>query len=78
MRPPTWAAMAKPMKKNNRKIPASDASSPRLIWAYSLAKKNTGTNTSIVMPSMMFSTRNARLPKMLTLINGDSVRCSTR
>ena len=40
---------------------------PSEIWAYSLAKKKIGTNTSIEMPSTRFSTRNGRIRKMLHL-----------
>jgi hypothetical protein len=52
------------------------AFSASAIWPYTLAKKNTGMNTIMTMPRMMFSTPNARLAKMCTLISGDSVRRS--
>ncbi len=42
-----------------------------------LAKKNTGMNAIIASPKMTFSTVNARLLKMRTLISGESVRRST-
>ena len=61
MRPPIWAATTKPMKKYRRKRPASDAVLPRAIWAYSLAKKKTGTKASMAIPSTRFSTRKARI-----------------
>ena len=38
-----------------------DAVLPRAIWAYSLAKKKTGTNASMAMPSTRFSTRKGRI-----------------
>ena len=41
------------------------------------AKKNTGMNAIIAMPKMTFSTVNAWLLKIRTLISGDSVRRST-
>ena len=78
IRPPTWAAITNPMKKKSRNTPASEDVLPSEIWAYSLAKKNTGMNTVVAMPSTMFSTRNGRTRKMLTWISGDSVRSSTR
>ena len=70
--------MTKPMKKYSRKRPACEAVLPSAIWAYSLAKKNTGTNTSMEMPSTRFSTRNGRMRKMLTWMSGDAVRSSTK
>ncbi len=70
--------MTKPMKKYNRKRPALEAVSPREIWAYSLAKKNTGTKASMDTPRTMFSTRKARMRKMCTAMSGDAVRSSTK
>ena len=54
------------------------ASFPSEIWAYSLAKKKTGMNTSIEIPSTRFSTRNGRMRKMSTWISGEVVRGSTK
>ena len=51
---------------------------PSAICAYSLAKKNTGMNTSMVMPSTRFSTRKARMRKMLTCMSGDGGADSTK
>ena len=70
--------MTKPMKKYRRKRPASEADLAREIWAYSLAKKNTGMNASMEIPSTRFSTKNSRILKMRTCISGDSVRSSTK
>ncbi len=58
--------------------PASEGVLPRAIWAYSLAKKNTGTNTSMVIASTRFSTRKGRMRKMCTSISGEEVRSSTK
>ena len=66
------------MKKNSRNTPAWEAVLPSAICAYSLAKKNTGTNTSMDTPSTRFSTRNGRMRKMLTWMSGDGVRSSTK
>ena len=65
------------MKKNRRKRPACDADFARAIWAYSLAKKNTGTKTSMATPRTTFSTRNARIRNIWTCMSGDVVRSST-
>ena len=66
------------MKKYRRKRPASEADLPREIWAYSLAKKNTGMKASMEIPRTRFSTKNGRMRKMRTCISGDSVRSSTK
>ena len=66
------------MKKSSSTRPASEGVLPSEIWAYSEPKKNTGMNTSIVIPSTMFSTRNARMRNILTSISGESVRRSTK
>ncbi len=78
MRPAIWAAITNPRKKYSRNSPVSVDDLPNEIWAYSLAKKKIGTNTSIEMPSTRFSTKNGRILKMLTCISGSSVRCSTK
>ncbi len=70
--------MTKPMKKNNRMMPACEDDFPSEIWAYSLAKKNTGMKTKLVTPSTMFSTRNGRMRKMLTCMRGDAVCISAK
>ena len=41
-----------------------------------LAKKNTGTNTIMMMNRTMFSNRNARTWKMRTWISGELARSS--
>ena len=78
IRPPICANTTKPMKKYKISRLEVVAFSPRAICPYNLAKKNTGMNTSIEMPSTRFSTRNGLIRKMLTWISGDSVRSSTR
>ncbi len=77
IRPPICEAITKPMKNQSRKTPASEEESPSAICAYSLEKKNTGTKTSIEIPSTRFCTENARMRKMSTLISGEAVRFST-
>ena len=57
MRPPIWAAITKPRKKNRRKSPACDAVLCRAIWAYSLAKKKTGMKAIMAISSTRFSDR---------------------
>ena len=42
-----------------------------------LTKKNTGMNAIMAMNRMTFSTANARLAKICTLIRGEAVRRST-
>jgi hypothetical protein len=51
---------------------------PSEIWAYSLAKKNTGMKASIETPSTRFSTVKARIRKIRTSMSGESARSSTR
>ena len=76
MRPPIWAATTKPAKKYRRTKLALRVGSPRLIWTYSLAKKNTGMNARLAIPRMRFSTENALEEKILTSMSGESVRRS--
>ncbi len=78
IRPPIWAATTKPAKKHSSRRLACEGVLPSEIWAYSLAKKNTGTNTSIETPSTRFSTKNGRIRKMSTWISGEVVRASTK
>ena len=77
IRPPICAAMTKPMKKYNKKMPAPEAESRNAISAYSLAKKNTGMKVIMAINKTRFSMANGRMRKILTLISGDSVRAST-
>ena len=58
--------------------PAWEDDLPSEIWAYSLAKKNTGMNTRLVMNSTMFSTRNGRMPEDAHLHQRRRVRTSTK
>src|SRR5947209_1772319 len=78
IRPPTCAATAKPMNQYMRYRPALLADCPRLICAYSLAKKKNGMKTIDIKPSAAVSRANIRLRKIDRSSSGVFARSSQR
>ncbi len=74
--PPHWEAMPKPAKKYRRNSAAWFGEALSDTWAYTDAKKNTGTKASIAKNSTRLSIVNARSRNTSKLISGCVVRRS--